>query len=71
MHIGSSLRNPATIKAPRVAVMEYWNQNVPKLRVARSNVVFSKSRLYYKLHTFGSAVPALAYKGVANITRNA
>jgi hypothetical protein len=68
MHIGSSLRNPVTWKLSKDCVLEYWNQNVPKLKVSNCNVVIRKSVLYYDLYNKARALPAMAYRGLANLT---
>ena len=69
-HIGTSLRNPVTWRTARECVVEYWNENVPKLRVSKCSVQTRPSVLYYNLYNAARAVPALMYRGLANITQN-
>ena len=70
LHIGSSARNPVTMGLCEQCVNEYWNQNVPKLKVSKCNVTLQKSELQYNVLSMTRAVPALAFRGVAKILRN-
>ena len=40
-HAGSSDRNPLTWKEMRAIVMDFWNSNVSKSRMGKSNVIMT------------------------------
>ncbi|KAM3137875.1 hypothetical protein pb186bvf_009956 [Paramecium bursaria] len=66
-HSGTSARNPVTWEFMKDICLEYWNQNVPQVKVSPCTIEINNNLCYYRMKNIQRKIPALLYQQVVEL----